>query len=111
MSLIAIIADMFLEVKKGAKELGGGSIFVAGRSEKLPTLVNARKSSRAKRAINSRRGSQIMKTTTEEYFEMTHQGTWCSGPGCVSNESTGAKRDIVTSGIVWHHKYRLCHFW
>ena len=114
MSLIAIIADFFLEVKKGAKELGGGSIFVAGRSEKLPTLVNARKSSRAKRAVNTRRGSQLMKTTSKDLFEAVHNGTWCSGPGCVShmlNESIGAKRDIVTSGIVWHHKYRLCHFW
>ena len=111
MSIIAIIADFFLEVKKANKELGGGSIFIAGRSEKLPTLVNARKSSRAKRAVNTRRGSQLMKTTSEDLLEAQHNGAWCSGPGCVSNESTGAKRDIVTSGIVWHHKYRLCHFW
>ena len=108
MALIGIVADFFLEVKKGAKELGGGSIFVAGRSEKLPSLLNARKTSRAKRAVNSRRGSKLM-SMKEITDHVIHQGIWCSGPNCISHGVE--KRDIVTSGVAWHHKNRLCHFW
>ena len=109
MSIIAIIADFFLEVKKGAKELGGGSIFVAGRSEKLPSLLNARKTSRAKRAVNSRRGSKLM-SMKEITDHVVHQGIWCSGPNCIPHDGE-ERRDIVTSGVAWHHKNRLCHFW
>jgi hypothetical protein len=114
MSIIAIIADFFLEVKKANKELGGGSIFIAGRSEKLPTLLEARKTSRAKRAVHSRRGSQLMRTSSEALDNVVHQGIWCSGPNCIAhviNTNQNTKRDIITSGIVWHHKHRLCHFW
>ena len=83
------------------------SIFVVGRSEKLPNLLNARKTSRAKRAVNSRRGSQLlnMKEITDDVL---HQGIWCSGPNCISHGDEN--RDIITSGIVWHHKNRLVHF-
>jgi hypothetical protein len=85
----------------------GGAVFIKGRSEKMPSEVEARASARKKRASKSRRGSTLM--FLNEFDEKsTHQSIWCSGPNCADSPD---ERDVKITGVAWLHKKRLCYFW
>ena len=83
----------------------GGAVFIKGRSEKLPTELQARAKARKKRASKSRRGSTLMFLTE---LNDKHASIWCSGPTCAAGDNN---RDVKTTGVAWLHKRKLCYFW